>query len=104
MSDFDAFWSLYPRKVGKLDAMKAYEKARRLASAEDILAGVHQYRLHLPEEMRYVAHPATWLNAGRWFDEYERPVVQRVHWYDECQELHGGTCDKQWNHELKKRA
>lgn len=69
MTDFDAFWIAYPRKEAKLAAMKAYEKARRLASAEDILDGVERYKLTMPEEKQYRPLPASWLNAGRWMDE-----------------------------------
>lgn len=75
MSDFDAFWSRYPRRVGKLAAMKAYEKALKLASHEQIMAGVELYRQHPPSEAQYIAHPSTWLNQGRWLDEYEDEVL-----------------------------
>jgi hypothetical protein len=27
----------------------------------------------------------------------------KVHWSVECDELHGGTCSKQWAHEMRKR-
>lgn len=75
MTGFDAFWSHYPRRVGKLVAMKAYEKAMKLATHEQIMAGVELYRAHLPREAQYIAHPATWLNQGRWLDEYEDAVL-----------------------------
>jgi len=70
-TDFDVFWARYPRKVGKLDALKAYTKARSIATAEEILSGVEQFLQHLPEEMQFVPHAATWLNKGRWMDSYE---------------------------------
>lgn len=72
--EFAAFWSAYPRRTAKIDAMKAYVKARKLASAEDILSGVARYKRHLPDEVRYICHPATWLNQGRWMDEEDEPV------------------------------
>lgn len=106
MSDFDLFWSVYPRKVAKLDAIKAYGKARMLASAEDILIGVERYRAHLPEEMRFIAHPASWLRAGRWLDEYDAPVQKaaKVDWFAECQQLHGGACGlDRFRHGMKMR-
>ena len=79
MTDFDAFWSRYPRRVGKLAAMKAYKKALDIATAEDILAGVELYRANLPEDICYVAHAATWLNQGRWMDEYEPLPKKQKH-------------------------
>lgn len=69
--DFTTFWQAYPRRVGKLAALKSYVKARTVATAEEILAGVELYCAHLPEDVKYVAHPASWLNQGRWMDEYE---------------------------------
>lgn len=67
--EFDRFWSEYPRRIAKLAAMKAYEKARKLATAEQILDGVRAYRANKPAWQQW-AHPASWLNAGRWEDDY----------------------------------
>jgi len=64
--DFEAFWRAYPRKVGKLAAERAYGKARKLATAEELLAGVARYRK--PSYADW-CHPTTWLNQGRWLDE-----------------------------------
>lgn len=69
--EFQAFWLRYPRKVGRLEAFRQYVKARKLASAEEILAGLERYRQHLPEELRFVPHARTWLYQGRWDDQYE---------------------------------
>jgi hypothetical protein len=75
MSDFDQFWAAYPRRIGKLDAIKAYAKARTVATGAEILAGVALYIRHKPEYADW-CHPATWLNRGRWMDEYDVPVVK----------------------------
>lgn len=66
-ADFDRFWRLYPRKVKKLAAERAYMTARKRASAEDIIDGL----LHYPfsSETRYQDHAATWLNGGGWMVE-----------------------------------
>lgn len=75
MSDFNTFWAAYPRRVGKFDAIKAYAKARTVATASEILAGVETYKQHKPEYCDY-AHPSSWLNKGRWMDEYDdAPLV-----------------------------
>lgn len=71
--EFTEFWQHYPRHVAKLAALKAYTKARKLASAEDILAGVERYKRIKPSYADY-AFPASWLNAGRWLDEEDAPV------------------------------
>ncbi len=69
MNGFTEFWAAYPRRIGKLAAMKAFTKARKSASAEDIIAGVDRYIAHKPSYADW-AHPSSWLNAGRWMDEY----------------------------------
>lgn len=70
MDDFDAFWKQYPRHIGKLSAQRAYVKARTQASAAEILDGVGRYVTGKPGYADY-CYPATWLNAGRWMDEYD---------------------------------
>lgn len=71
--DWDTWWAAYPRKVGKLAAEKAYAKARKRASAQDLLTGIARYIQHKPDWQAY-AHPASWLNAGRWMDDYSTPA------------------------------
>ena len=66
---FPAWWQAYPRKIAKLTAKAAYVKALRLTDAETPLAAVAVYIQHKPETQDY-CHPATWLNGGRWEDEY----------------------------------
>ena len=94
--EFGTFWSAYPRRVSRQDAMKAYQQARVTATAEDIMAGVQRFLDHLPEEMRFVPYAASWLRASRWTDEYEDVLpVKRASdagWFEECRELHGGAC------------
>src|SRR5690242_11315797 len=67
-SEFDRWWASYPRKVGKLAAQKAYHKARRLATAEELLRGIESYIRMKPSYADY-CHPKTFLDQGRWLDE-----------------------------------
>jgi hypothetical protein len=69
--DFKEFWAAWPgHRVGKLDAMKAYTKARKgYASQDELLAGLERYKKNKPAYADW-CHPATWLNRGRWMDEY----------------------------------
>lgn len=64
---FDAFWQVYPRKVGKGQARPAWDKAVRKAAPETIIAAVTATRW--PTDPRYIPHPATWLRGERWLDE-----------------------------------
>ena len=75
--EFEVFWQHYPRRVGKLAAAKAYEKARRLASAEDIVAGIERYKRTKPAYADW-CHPATYLNQGRWMDEPDPARAPRL--------------------------
>lgn len=103
--EFDTFWAAYPHRIAKLDAQKAYQQVRKLASPDEILAGVQRYIESKPGWQAW-KHPAAWLRAGRWMDEHEDAKASRpsVYWADECKEMHGGTCLKQWDHEMKKLA
>ena len=69
-SDFDAFWSLYPKKVGgKIDAHKAFTKAVKAAGLDVVMAGLTRYAndRNLPDR-QFIPNPCTWLNGGRWDD------------------------------------
>lgn len=69
---FDEFYSIYPRKVAKPDARKAWDKAiKNGASPTAVIAGAARYRDdpdRRRREPQYTAHPATWLNGERWLD------------------------------------
>lgn len=69
---FEAFWSTYPRKVKKGDARKAWAKATKEASPQDITDGAVRYAADCSSkrtDARYIAHPTSWLNSERWTDE-----------------------------------
>ena len=74
-SDFLDFYAAYPRHVGKEAARRAFVKAVKAGTpAADIIEGARRYAAATAAagtETRYVAHPATWLNAGRWSDDME---------------------------------
>lgn len=74
-SDFLDFYAAYPRHVGKEAARRAFEKAVKAGTpAADIVEGARRYAAATAAagtETRYVAHPATWLNAGRWSDDMQ---------------------------------
>lgn len=102
--DFTEFWSAYPRKVARFAAEKAYTAARKKATADEILNGLLRYKMLLPQEIRFVPHASSWLNAGRWLDEWPPPPAASLalDWREECQELHGGACVKRYDHEMRK--
>jgi uncharacterized protein YdaU (DUF1376 family) len=67
---FDEFWTVYPRRIAKPTALTAYTKARKGGTEhEAIITGARRYADECRgKEQRFIAHPATWLNAGRWDD------------------------------------
>ena len=73
--EFESLWSLYPRKHGKANALKAYTKARKgnkevYQKVED---GIKAYIAYLEKnrtDPRYIAQGSTWFNQQRWLDDY----------------------------------
>jgi len=68
---FDEFWSLYPRKIAKATARKAWAK---LSAEQQLMAAkaidTHcQYWSAKETELEFIPHPATWINQERWEDE-----------------------------------
>jgi hypothetical protein len=76
---FGRFWKIYPRKVGKLQAEKAFRRALKLAPAEELIAAAERDAAGWAatgKDPRYIPHPTTWLNGGRWNDEQEQGQFQ----------------------------
>jgi len=71
---FSAFWSCYPKKVGKRGAEQAFRAAvKRVGNPTPILEGARRLRddPNLPKgvDRKYIPHASTWLNQDRWEDE-----------------------------------
>jgi hypothetical protein len=70
---FDEFWKAYPRKVGKDAARKAFSKRKPTRELLDLmLVAVTEQSKSFDwrkDAGRFIPHPATWLNQGRWQDE-----------------------------------
>jgi hypothetical protein len=68
--DFDTFWAAYPRKKGKIAGRKAFDKALKITTLEQLLIGIELLKIETAgKEPDFIPHPATWLNDGRWDDE-----------------------------------
>jgi hypothetical protein len=61
---FDKFWELYPKKVAKADALKAWNKAIKVKTAERLLELTKAYAEGKLPEDKYIPYPASWLNKG----------------------------------------
>lgn len=71
IDSFDIFWRLYPRKIGKGHARKAWEKAcKKLDPTLVCRALARQIELaSFSPDSSFIPHPTTWLNGERWDDE-----------------------------------
>lgn len=64
------FWKLFPRKTeGPAACRKAWDKARKTAAFDAIMAGLSQY----PFNPDYLPMATTWLNQKRWLTQANTP-------------------------------
>ena len=70
----ETFWPMWPRKVDKANAEKAFVKACKKEDPEIIIAGLkNQLDMFNKKEKQFIPHASSWLNAERWKDEIEKP-------------------------------
>ncbi len=73
---FSQFWDLYPHKVAKDAAWKAWLKLieqGRMPAFQVIADAIAAYIAAKPSDRSW-ANPATWLNGGRWMDAPHAPA------------------------------
>ena len=95
---FLSFWSIYPRKTGKLEALRIWLRVQPDQHLQErILEAVRQQKTSedwTKDGGRFIPHPKTWLNQGRWDDEpvqrtgAKRGLTAREIW-DQAQEEKG---------------
>ena len=84
---FCSFWSLYPKRVGKGEAFKAWSKASCEVLSELVVKAVREQNGYLNREGgKFTPLPATWLNQRRWEDEPTMPTSQAQRLWEEGQE------------------
>jgi hypothetical protein len=65
---FVNFYSVYPRKVGKAQAIKAWNKIKPDEKLFDVIMVALNIHIKHWDDPRYIPHPATWINQRRWED------------------------------------
>lgn len=65
---FETWWEGYPHKVGKKAAEAKFRQAIKVATLEELAAGVQRYKRTKPDGCPW-CNPATWLHQGRWQDQ-----------------------------------
>lgn len=77
--EFENFWKLYPKKIDKSDAHKAYIKAIKTGASHDHLASraesFSKYNERAATEQKYIPAAATWINKKRWENDYDSMQV-----------------------------
>lgn len=80
--EFSDFWGMYPRRVAKKDARKAWDKITPKLHNQILTALFEWSRIWKDRgEIEYIPYPASWLNGERWEDEYpphHRPYTART--------------------------
>ena len=73
LSEFDWFWSEYPKKKARLDALKAWKATADIRPDTEILIAAIDRQIKSEDWQRaggqFIPYPATWLNGARWDDE-----------------------------------
>ena len=77
-TEFEKFWSAYPRKAGsKQKAFEAFKKAD--VSLDVLLAAIEHQKQSAQwskDNGQFIPHPTTWLNGKRWEDQL--PADSRI--------------------------
>jgi hypothetical protein len=72
LDSFDTFWNLYPKKVAKADALKAWKQVLKKKTADEMIGITKAYSESKLPDMTYIPYPASWLNK----ELYESVEVQ----------------------------
>jgi hypothetical protein len=70
---FETFWLLYPKKVAKADALKAWKQVLKKKTADEMIGLVRAYSESKLPEVTYIPYPASWLNKGLYEAVEETP-------------------------------
>jgi hypothetical protein len=72
---FNDFYKIYPRKMARKDAEKAWAKLtfEEQTMALEAITLHKQYWEATNTEKQYIPYPASWLNGQRFYDELEIP-------------------------------
>jgi hypothetical protein len=80
LESFDTFWTLYPKKVAKADALKAWKQVLKKKTADEMIGLTKAYSESKLPDMTYIPYPASWLNKGLYeaVDETPRAISKPI--------------------------
>lgn len=67
---FDAFWIMYPKKVGKEAARKAWIKNK--PDVDAVIKAIQWQEVSSQWKKGFIPNPSTYINQHRWLDEPEK--------------------------------
>jgi alkylhydroperoxidase/carboxymuconolactone decarboxylase family protein YurZ len=89
MQDFDEFWKVYPRKIAKADARKAWKQTESIRPDLQTIIQAVEAACKTEQWMRgggqFIPYPATWIRGERWEDCHEvklPDVVNEKPWHE----------------------
>jgi hypothetical protein len=89
MEDFEQAWKLYPRKVAKAEARKAWSQVEEFRPDLETLLAAIKNACKQDQWMKnggaFIPHFSTWLRGERWDDEFEitlPDVVNEKPWHE----------------------
>jgi hypothetical protein len=76
---FEKFYSEYPRKIAKADAVKAWSKISDPEKTVELILSALKWQKELDQwkknDGQFIPHPATYLNHNRWQDERQEKQI-----------------------------
>jgi predicted phage replisome organizer len=76
---FETFWTKYPRKTAKKDAIKAWNKIKLTDSLLSVIMDGLENAIKsvdwVKDGGKFIPYPASWLNGERWTDEVQEAQV-----------------------------
>lgn len=72
-SEFEQFWTAYPKKTGKDAAFKSWKKLK--PRLDDVMFALSWQRDSKQWSDGYIPNPSTYLNQGRWKDQPADEII-----------------------------
>ena len=71
--NFTRFWAMYPRRVARQDALKAWAQLKLTAMMIENIFAALEWQIAdfqwTKENVQWIPYPASWLRGRRWEDE-----------------------------------
>lgn len=94
-SDYGDFWEVFPRKINKPGAFKAWNAAlKRGVTQAQIFNALERYVHEVKDtDPKWIKHPATWLNSDPWDNETptSKPISAQINPTPKQTTLFGGA-------------